>query len=365
MRLPALLILGLACVGVSPTGARADNTVLRLTMQQAVDDPIGEIIIRFKNEVERESKGALTIDVHDKGQLYPDYQVPEVIGGGAVELGVTQLANFSQHAPVAGVFMQPFLFNFDAIVRAAAKPGGDIRAMIDGAIMKETGARVLWWQPYGWNVIFAKGPIASPKAIANRNVRVFDEVAAEFVKLCGGTPQVISESKQVEALDLNIVDSTMAGAASVTNYELWRKTDTISDIRHSANILVVLINDDIWQKLPKDQQTVLMEAAKNSEAAGWWGFNAREAGIYAYAKAKGMAVERPAPHDVVEWRACSSEILESFLSRAGRSGAQLLSAYGRLRADPCCGVDPTSAQASDLGPPRPKSQDTSSGSVAK
>ena len=365
MRLSALLLLGIICVGAASIGARADNTVLRLTMQQSIDDPIGEFILRFKSEVERETKGALTIEVHDKGTLYPDYQVPEVIGGGAVEMGVTQLAHFSQHVPVAGVFMQPFLFNFDAIVREAAKPGGDIRAMIDGAIVKETGARVLWWQPYGWNVIFAKGPIANPKAIANRNVRVFDEVAAEFVKLCGGTPQVISESKQVEALDLNIVDSTMASAASLKNYELWRKTDTISDIRHSANMLVVLINDDVWQKIPVEQQAVLTKAAKYAEAAGWWGFNARETGIYAYAKEKGMSVERPAPHDLVEWRVCSSAILESFLSRASGSGAELLAAYGKLRADPCCGVDPTAAQASDLGPPRPKSQDASGRSMAK
>ena len=365
MRLAALLFLGIVCVGASSIGAQADTTVLRLTMQQSADDPIGKIILQFKEEVERETKGTVTIEVHDKGQLYPDYQVPEVIGGGAVEIGVTQLANYAQHAAVAGVFMQPFLFNFDAIVRAATKPGGEIRAMIDGAITGETGAHVLWWQPHGWNVIFSKGPVTSPKAIANRNVRVFDEVAAEFVKLCGGTPQVISESKQVEALELNIVDSTMTSASSLMPYQLYRKTDTISDIRHSANILVILINDDVWQKLTVDQRSILGGAAKNSEARGWWGFGAREAGIYADAMANDMTIARPAPHDLVEWRACSSEILEAFLARSGRSGAQLLSAYGKLRADPCCGVDPAAAQAGNLGPPLPKPQDSPGTSVAK
>lgn len=365
MRLAALLLLGIVCVGASSFGTRAENTVLRLTMQQSADDPIGEIILRFKNEVERETKGALTVEVHDKGQLYPDYQVPEVIGGGAVELGVTQLANFSQHAPVAGVFMQPFLFNFDAIVRAASKPGRDIRSIIDSAIVKETGARVLWWQPYGWNVIFSKGTIVSPRNIAGHNVRVFDEVAAEFVRLCGGIPQLIPESKQVEALELNMVDSTMTSAASLKNYELWRKTDTLSDIRHSANMLVVLVNNDVWLKIPEDLRVIIIEAARKAEIDGWSSFDAGEAEIYSYAKVRGMSVERPAPHDLVEWRVCSSAILESFLSRAGRAGAEVLATYGKLRADPCCGVDPAAAQASDLGPPRPKSQDVPSGSVAK
>lgn len=341
MRLSALLFLGMIFALGWPTHARAAGTVLRLTMQQSASDPIGQTILRFKREVERETGGTLTIEVHDKGQLYPDYQVPEVIGGGSIELGVTQLANFSQYVPVAGVFMQPFLFNFDAILRAAARPGGDIRAMIDGAIVEQTGARVLWWQPNGWNVIFSKGPIASPKAVTNRNVRVFDEVAAEFVKLCGGTPQVISESKQAEALDLKIVDATMTSAASLRDYDLSRRTDTISDIRHSANIMVVLVNDDIWRKLSKAHQAAVTKAAMSAEAAGWSGFEAREAEISAYAKAKGMTVQRPADSELFEWRACSSDILEQFMARAGEAGDQLLAAYGRLRADPCCGVDPT------------------------
>jgi C4-dicarboxylate-binding protein DctP len=345
MRLSALLFLGMICLAERPMAARADSIVLRLTMQQSMSDPIGETVIRFKNEVERETNGTLIIDVHDKGQLYPDYQVPEVIGGGAVELGVTQLANFSQYVPVAGVFMQPFLFNFDAILRAAARPDGDIRKMIDSAIVNETGARVLWWQPYGWNVIFSKGPIATPKAIAGRNIRVFDEVAAEFVRLCGGTPQVISESKQVEALDLNIVDATMTSAAGVKDYDLPRRTDTISDIRHSANVMVILVNDDIWKTLSSDQQAIVTKAAMTAEIVGWAGFQAREAEIYAYAKTKGMAVQRPAGSELIEWRTCSSDILESFMSRAGDAGDYLLSAYGKLRADPCCGVDPTADPA--------------------
>jgi C4-dicarboxylate-binding protein DctP len=345
MRSQLLLFFSIVSAIVPILAARADETVLRLTLQQSSDDPIGQNILKFKREVETKSKGALKIQVLDKGQFYQDYQVPEAIGGGALEMGVTQLAQYSQYIPVAGIFMQPFMFNFEAIIRAAARPGGDIRLMIDGAIAKETGARVLWWQPYGWNVIFAKGAISNPDALAHRNVRVFDEVAAEFVSLCGGTPQVISESKQVEALALKLVDSTMTSVAGIRNYELWRSTDTISDIRHSANILVVMINDDVLQKLPAEQKTVLMEAAQQAEIAGWSDFHALEAQVYSYAKSKGMSVQRPSPDDLIAWRICSSSILESFMSRAGRAGAQLLTSYGKLRADPCCGVDPSVAPA--------------------
>jgi len=323
----------------------AAETVLRLALQQSLDDPIGQSVVAFKKEVEAASKGELKIDVREKGQTYQDYQVPEAVGGGAIEMGVTPLAQYAQFLPVAGIFMQPFLFNFDAIVEAAAKPGGDIRAVIDGGIGKETGAHVLWWEPNGWNVIFSKGAIPNPQSISKHNVRVFDEVAAEFVTLCGGTAQVISESKQVEALELKLVDSTMASLASLRNYELWHSTDTISDIRHSANILIVIVNEDIFQKLTPEQRNILMEASKKAEAATWRKFGAEEAGTYSFAKKKGMTIQSLTPDDVVAWRVCSSSILESFMSKAGPVGARLMAAYGKLRTDPCCSQGATAAFA--------------------
>lgn len=347
MRFSVYLLLLFAFPIFPPSPVLAAPKVLRLTLQQSINDPVGQNIVDFKKEIEAKTKGALKIEVLDKGQLYPDYQVPEAIGGGAIEMGVTQLAQYSQFISVAGIFMQPFLFNFEAIVRAASKPGSDIRRMIDGPIVKETGARVLWWQPYGWNVIYSKGPITNPRAIANRNVRVFDDVAAEFVQLCGGIPQVISESKQLEALDLNLVDSTMSSSAAIKSYDLWRKTDTISDIRHSANILVIMINEDVWQKIPPDQQAIVLDAAKHAEAASWADFDQFDLDIYNYAGKKGMSVARPTPDDLAEWRVCSSAILESFMSKAGRAGAELLAAYGKLRADPCCGADSAPRQHPD------------------
>lgn len=321
---------------IAASGSRAEETVLRFTLQQALTDPVGKNILEFKQEVEAKAKGTLKIEILDKGQLYPDYQVPEVVGGGTVEMGITPLAQYAKFLPIAGVFMQPFLFNFEAIVQAAAQPGSEIRQVLDAAILKDTGARVLWWYPHGWNVIFSKGPIANPQALTNRNVRVFDDVAAEFVTLCGGNPQVISESKQVEALQLNLVDSSMTSIASIKNYELWHTTDTITNIRHSANILVALINDDVWKKLTEDQRKILTQAALNSQTKVWAQLPATEADIYSYAGSKGMKVIQLTPDDTIAWRICSSPILESFVSRSGALGAKLIAAYGKLRADPCC-----------------------------
>jgi C4-dicarboxylate-binding protein DctP len=319
-----------------PQNANAVDHILRLTLQQQLSDPIGQNVEKFKSAVEAALGRGISINLFDKGQLYPDYQVPAAVGGGTVEMGVTQLAQYTDLVPVAGAFAQPFLFNFSAIVQAASKPDGKIRKLIDEAILTETGSRVLWWEPSGWNVIFSKQSAINPKTIEGTKIRVFDKFSAEFVELCGGNPQVISESKQSEALDLNLVNATITSMASLKGYELWKRTRYLSDIRYSANILVVVMNEDAWEKLTEREKTAFANAAAEAEQRGWQEFRKTESEIYGFARSNAMNIEEPAQNDLVEWRVCSSPILESFMSHSGKAGQELMAAYGRLRTDPCC-----------------------------
>jgi C4-dicarboxylate-binding protein DctP len=316
--------------------AAAGEKSLRLTFQQSLSDPLGQNLVKFRGEAEAASAGGIDIELLDGGKLFPEYQVPAAVGGGTIEMGVTPLVQYAPFIPAAGVFMQPFLFNFTAIVKGAAQRGGAIRQLIDTSILNETGARVLWWQPGGWNVIISKQSAVKPNGIENKTVRVFDEISAEFISLCGGKPEAISESKQAEALDVDLVNATVTSVVSVKNYELWKRTHFLSDIRHSVNILTAVINEDAWQALSEAEKAALSEAAERAETRGWEAFQKSEEDIYAFARAKAMTVEEPRADDLIAWRVCSSPILESFMARAGDAGRTIMETYGKLRADPCC-----------------------------
>jgi C4-dicarboxylate-binding protein DctP len=310
--------------------------LLRVSLQQSLSSAIGQNLLEFKAAAETGTKGEVKVEIYGGAKFYLDNQVPEAVGSGAIEMGVAPLAQYSADIPAAGIFMQPFLFNFDAIVKAASKRGGEIRDNIDGEIEKQSGAHVLWWQPYGPNVILAKGSMANPMAAANHEVRVFDDVAAEFVSKCGGTPHVISDAKQAEAFDLKIVDSSLTSIASISEYDLWNKAGIITNIRHSENIFVVVINQTIWQSLTPAQRDILTAAAQKAESAIWSQFKTTVAETYSLAASKGLKISRLSADDTIAWRVCSSAILESYLARAGELGSRLFEAYGKLRTDPCC-----------------------------
>jgi C4-dicarboxylate-binding protein DctP len=340
--------LALIAVLVSQLIARSASaeTLLRISLQQPIDNFIGQNLLEFKNEVEEKTKGEVKVVVYDKAQFYLDYQVPEAVGSGAIEMGVAPLAQYAEDVPAAGLFMQPFLFNFDSIVRAAVARKSEIRFAIDAEIQKKSGVRVLWWQPYGPNVILGKGALTNPQAITNHSVRVFDDVSGEFVTLCGGVPHVISDAKQSEAFDQNIVDSSIASIASLKDEELWRKIDTISNIRHSENLFLVVLNQNIFNALSRQQQEAVIAAAQRAEDSIWNKYHDIEADTYAFAASKGINIQQLIPDDTIAWRVCSSSILESYMERAGALGVRLFAAYGKLRTDPCCSAQANTSPGS-------------------
>ncbi len=319
----------------------ADDVLLRITLQKPISSPIGQNLLEFKQEVEEKTKGSIKVKVYDKAEFCFDYQVPQMVGSGAIEMGVVPLAQYAEEIPSAGLFMQPFLFNFDAIVRAATSRKSEVRTSIDSEIEAKAEVRVLWWQPYGPTFILGKGSLANPRAIAKRKIRVFDELSAEFVRLCGGTPHVVSDTNQAKAFDLNVVDSSVASIGSLKDDELWKRVDTITNIHHSENIFLVVVNKNIFDRLQPEQQRALIAVAVKVEDSIWSKFQEIAAENYAFAASKGIKIHQLTPDDTIAWRICSSSILESSIERAGALGARLFAAYRRLRTDPCCSKQAT------------------------
>ena len=138
--------------------AAAQATTLRVTLQLPITDALlGKSLARFKTDVETRSDGAITIEVFDKGKLYIDDQTVGAVELGAIEMGVAGLNQFAKRIPAIDIMEQPFLFNFEELVKATAKPGSPIRKLIDATILQDIGVRVLWWQSVGNQIFISTG----------------------------------------------------------------------------------------------------------------------------------------------------------------------------------------------------------------
>jgi len=333
-------LLALALLLVPFTG-QAQQVKLRVTTQLPISNHIGANLVQFKEEVESRTDRAITVEIFDRSRLYKDNEALGAVATGAIEMGSVPTSQFYDKVPGVEIFQLPFLFNFEALVRAATGPASEMRKLLDTAVLEATGTRVLWWQSYGSSVFFSNGQDARhPIGIRGQRIRVFGQNMANFTKYCGGTPFVISAGQQYQAVKDGKVDMVMTGITGVDSRDLWKVTDTVTRTEHAALEFIVVVNEKVWQSLAETHKTIVSASARRVEHDLRQQMASIEAKAYAFARNKGMKIHDLAPNQVAEWRACSSGMLEEFMDRGGELPRRLMGAYGKLRTHPCCSSGP-------------------------
>jgi C4-dicarboxylate-binding protein DctP len=331
---------------VSAPVCSAEPVTLRLSLQVATNNPqLGVSVVQFKDEVERETQKSVLVEIFDKGQLYNDFEVLGAIQSGAVDMGMAGINQISKKLPAAEIIEQPFLFNFEALTRAAADPDRELRRLLDKAILDAIGVRVLWWQTGGYHVLFGRDglDVADPERMRNKKVRVYSTSMAGMIERCGGVPQIVSITKTLDALKNGTVDLAMSGVLSAETRHLWQGSDTITRTDIASMEWLILMNEKSWQSLTDRQRAVIRTAARTAERDIREKSSKLDQRSWDWARNKGMKIHELTPDQVAEWRACSADVLEAYLNEGGELVRKLMAAYGKLRAEPCCSTGPPGA----------------------
>jgi C4-dicarboxylate-binding protein DctP len=323
----------------------AEPVRLRLSFQLPITGTLGVSLVQFKDAVARGTGDGIIIDIIHGSQALPDRTVATSVMVGEIEMAVANVVTLADRVKGVDVLSLPFLFNSNTFLRAMLDTARPPRKLLDDAILA-TGARVLMWQPYGTNVFFSKGrPLSKPADIVGKRMRASGPLDFEFGRICGGAPEMIAAGAQHEAMKTGRVEMVMTAAENVSARRLWEVSDTLTRTNHSTVMLLVLVNEGVWQSLPPAHRDVISKAAKDVEQQLWVGFLSADEEANAFARSKGMRIVELSSFDLAEWRACSAPVVESFMAASGQLGQELLKQYGLMRADPCCNQGPDSGGA--------------------
>ena len=308
------------------------ETKIRITSQLPSKNVIPKNLYRFEEIVEKESGGDIQIEVFDSAQLYKDKEVPKAVSSGAIEMGSAALTRFVGTTPVVDLFFTPFVFkDFDAVV-AATQPGHPIRETIEAEVLK-TGARILWWQPFGMAVMLSKGEaIDTPEKMKGKKVRTFGKAPGEFVKALGGVPTLLSGSEQFLAYQRGTVDAGMTGVTAVKSRKLNEVMDYMILTNHAVPEFVVVVNEDFWQGLTDKQRDILQKAARQVETEMNEEYAKTEAEVIEWIKSDTkMKVVDLDDAQRGAFQKASASVVDDFIKSAGPQGAQLVEEARKLQ----------------------------------
>jgi len=329
MKLKWIGALGAACLAMSSITAFAETTI-RVTLQLPETHSLGQNWIAFKKIIEKESGGDLALQLYPSAQLFKDKQVPEAVGTGAIEAGSAFLGRFAGSVPAVEIVNLPFFFRDEAHLRAATANGSTMRNILDSAVLKETGAKVLWWQAFGRNIYLNKGaPIRTPANLKGKKVRTYGKVLGWTVEALGGAPTLMSGSKQFLAYQQGAVDVGMTGASAVKSRKLYEVMENMTVSYDSAIEFVAVMNNDFFNSLSAKNQAIITKAAAVVE---------KQLRDQIYSGEKTMVDEVRSKINVVEltgaerakWVKATKSVVDKFAKEAGPTAAAAIAAAGKL-----------------------------------
>ncbi|MGD1869864.1 MAG: TRAP transporter substrate-binding protein DctP [Neomegalonema sp.] len=318
-------LLGMPAAAALAMGAStASAEIIRVTLQLPETHPLGVNLAAWKSCVEEKSDD-LQVQIFPSAQLYKDSQVPEAVGSGAIEMGTASLTRFAGQVPAVDAVYVPFLLDSEEKVRKATAPESAMRAILDEAVLKESNARILWWQAFGRTVYLSKDPIRVPADIEDKKVRTFGKLLGWTVEALGGAPTLMSGSKQFLAYQQGAVDAGITGLTGTKSRKLYEVMPNMTLTFDSDIEFVAVMNEDFYQALSDDKKAVVNECGLQVERELRDSIFEIEAEARKYLRTK-MNVVELTEDERAQWRDATKGVVDRFVSEGGDTAAAVIEA---------------------------------------
>ena len=283
-----LFIVMMSCAGgVFPLHAK--ETVLKMSTFLPREDVNLTAWRVFVEEVNKKSKGELTIKFMGGPEAIPAFKQFEAMRTGVVDM------IFAAESYHGGTVTGAAYTHLSRLTPPEERKSGyyDFR----GELLKKQNVFYLGRPEHGaWFLIFTNKPVKRPQELAGQKIRT-SATYESFVKALGAVPITLPGSEVYTALERGVVDGyawSVLGNISMGWPEVCKYI--IEPKLYSMN-LEALINLDTWDKLPKNLQTLLTDLMIENEATYTKVFEELGDKEFKAMQAKGMKVITFTPED--------------------------------------------------------------------
>ncbi len=248
--------IGLIAAAAAPV--QAQDIKIRFAHSLSTTEPAHLAAEAFAKRVGERTKGKVQIQVFPSEQLGTGKEVNEMIRQGANVMNVTDPGYLSDFVPDVGVLNGPYIVkdpkDFDKLLAS------DWYKSIDQKLQQAGFRMIMMGGFFGCRHMLAEKPIRTPADIQGLTVRVPPNTMwIETFKAMGARPTTVQWAEVYNALQQNVVAAAEAPYGSLWGSKLQEVRKVISKTCHFTAITGWPMNNNYFNKLPKDVQTVLLE----------------------------------------------------------------------------------------------------------
>ena len=255
------VLLAIVLVTALSFEANAAGTKWRLQHSWgAAENHFFEHYAKIVNEM---SGGKIEIKVFADGELVNVEKLCDAVAAGTLEMGHTHPDYQMGSVPVGELESAPYLFgNLKEEMAAIYRYGlGDI---YKEAFEKRYRIKVLGFQADDCGAIMFTKQVNSLKDMKGMNINILDPYATFLHDLTGASSVYMGPEELYTALSRNVIQGVeYGGAKAMYDMSLHEVTKCFLLPRHQvAYFPFYFINKRAWEKLPADQQAILVNAVQ-------------------------------------------------------------------------------------------------------
>ncbi|MBR1614044.1 MAG: TRAP transporter substrate-binding protein, partial [Treponema sp.] len=265
-------------------------------------------------EVEKNSKGNIKVEIYDSAKLGSDTQLIEGVINGTVDMTVSSAGNFGVYATNIGVSALPFLFtDFN-------KAWKFMDSQIVADVNKEleaTNIVVLAHYDNGFRCVTTTNkPVNKVADMKGLHIRTpANQIVMETMMALGAKPEPLDFGKLPAALKAGQFDSQENPIPVIYNNNLYEVQKYLSVTNHSYDAMPLVIRKDLWKKFSAADQKIIKDAALKAQKLNRSIVKEQTESLVKDLKAKGMTVTTP---NLKEFATATQSVLDMFADVYGK-----------------------------------------------
>lgn len=253
------------------TSAAAEAETLRFGHANSPGEVLNDLFNEFAEKVKERTNGELEIQVFPSEQLGKEVDLIQQVKFGALDISAPSMPSMAGLVPAMEMASAPFLWrNWDeaeTVIRGPAfEPLWD--EMRDQHNILPL-SKISYW---GWrNFTFTDREVRKPEDMEGLKIRVPESpIWVEMITAFGAAPTPIPFGEVYTALQQKTVDGQENPIPTIYSRKFYEVQGVLTLDQHMLQNNTVIISKTTWDRLPEDQQQILLEEAaaiskKNTE----------------------------------------------------------------------------------------------------
>ena len=276
----------------------------------------GRAVKLFAEQVEKTSGGKMKVRAIGAAALGPDTQMQQALIGGAQEMMVGSTATLVGITKEMALWDTPFLFN--SAKEADVILDGPIGQKVMDKLQEKGLVGLVYWENGFRNLTNSKRAVTKVEDLDGIKLRVMqNNVFLESFKTLGANAVPLPFSELFSALETKTVDGQENPFNTILSSKFYEVQKYLSVTNHVYSPWIVTVSKKWWDGLSKDEQKVLLDAAKASRDFERKDTREEAGKALADLKGKGMQINELTPAETARMRDKLTRVNASIATNVG------------------------------------------------